>query len=159
MVILSTVLLCCNNDKSRSTQDLKSTGARYGSIEIYCWCFESNDYETVSGCSTPKSIEAVELIKEENLFQLINNRDTIERLKSLIFNEKKLIKEERNPPDSRFVFVFKVNDSKADTINVFSDSSLHYNNRYYFNYPFNVMDSIKVILDKTEINCKSNYGR
>jgi len=106
---LIAVLVRCNNDEL-DTDISKTTSKDYSKVEIYCWCFLSNRQETETPCTTPKAVVTAELIKNENLFRTINNIDTIERLKSVIFNGKKLTEERMHQPDSRLMFLFKISD-------------------------------------------------
>lgn len=149
------IFFCCKNKPVLSVDKPIASNRNYTKVEIYCWCFFSNNFETISPCTTPKAIETAELIMSKNLFAIVNNSDTIRKLRSLIFDRKRSVEEKTDYPDSRFLMLFRISNSQTDTINVFSGSELHYNNRYYFNYAFNVVDSIKVILNWNEINCKT----
>lgn len=151
-VWIVSVLISCTNNKLPNVEGSGTGGDEYGSVEIFC--FLSNQDQTHSLCTTTIAVTAADLTRQkEKLLRIINNRDTVNKLKSIIFTEKKVVEPKVFHSEARFVFVFKADEYKSDTVSVYADSILHYNNKAFFKYPFKIMDSGRLILAKKEIEC------
>jgi hypothetical protein len=135
--------------------DQQTSHSGYSSIDIYCWCFKSDEFESMSKCETILATRSYEIIKPENLLRSITAKDTIEAIESLVFSKSRKIEETPGQHDSRFLLLCKSN-STSDTIIFFNKSGFYYNSTKFFGYPFEVIDSLKTIINQKNINCTDN---
>ena len=154
--ILTVALWRCSNEK-KITQP-------YQAVKIYCWCFSHghdivNKDGTISKapgsyhCETFVRVKPQNLIVQRNLSDSITNPAVMDKLNKLIFEGKTTAIPDDPKPDARFVIVFIRPNSEADRLTYANDTSFSYNEKYTYNYSFNVMDSIKKILGKKQISC------
>lgn len=141
-----------DSNKSNELSEKPETG--YTSMEIYCWGFHSDSLITVKDCMpTGGGITPSELVDSKVLIRTVKSIDTIKALRDMIFVNKKDLGPAKHGCESRFLILFKKNDSVADTIVHGGKEVLCFNDKSLFNYTFNVMDSIKHILGTKEISC------
>lgn len=162
IIVIPIIFSCKNkgqkvvNEAAQSDSLDFTSGAdlEYSKVEIYCWCFSSDAFESGSRCTTPAALKPSEIIRPVNLYRSINDKDTVEALRRIIFDKKE--KEEQleyGGTDIRLLFLWKGN-SKTDMIVFYEDSTLFYNSKTFFRYSFKIMDSIKAVLNLKEINCE-----
>lgn len=177
MVLTILIILSCKNktdkkiDFSDSVTNLKkeiiSANADYKKVEIYCWCFlDSAPRKRQNGstvrkgktCNTLIRLEPSILISPENLLDSTNDTTIIKSLQNIIFIKKESSIKINDGIDSRFVILFRTDEFSADTIaySYMNNSKLWYNRKELFSYSFRVMDSIRSVLGKPEINCDSD---
>jgi hypothetical protein len=132
--------------------------AEYVAIEIYCFCvydFSSKNQAFYNTCSTASFISAHMLVRPERLYYSNADQQIIKKFKNIFFGNTLSKDTLTQPTEARLVILFKKNDSTGDTLifNTSNYKSFNFNDKYKFNYPYNVMDSIKVILNKRKITC------
>ena len=152
-----------NRQKVNVADDNKSnisenTASSRSKVEIYCWGFRSDTFFTVQECGPDggEGIKPNELIYSKILYRTIENRDTIELLKNMIFSNKKDLGEAKFVCHAQFLILFKHDDLGADTVGYAGLDKLCFNDRFLFNYTFNIMDSIKYIIGEPVIKCDCN---
>jgi hypothetical protein len=134
----------------------------YTKVEIYCFCI--NDYHSKTGntilvdCTSPGKIQPSEIISPKNLFDSTSDRNVIQALKRIFFEQKQKAETIDGNSDSRLIFLFKKNSLFADTLVFYSDEIFNLNGNYQFIYPFNVIDSVESILRKDKISCPRYPG-
>ena len=159
-IILSTIGCKNSNEKKLS----KNKNLKYSEIEIYCWCFldttalhdKNGAISTqVKDCEVIIPLNPSDFVKAKHLFYFTSSPDTIEAIRKLVFDRKESSKPINNSIDTRFLILFKKDNFKADTI-IYYYGKLCYNEKYLFNYSFNIMDSIRNILNVKKIDCTSD---
>ena len=159
-IIIILICFSCNEKKytrtiQNNSEDPQDKNNEPSQADIYCWCFESDSSETISRCSTPYALHPDEIINKSTLLRSYKNADTLLLLKKLLFQKKHSTKDFTGWVfESRFLFLFK-NSSFSDTVVYYTDTSFIHNNMLYI-YPFNIMDSIKSLLDLKEISCMNS---
>ena len=152
-------LLSCNFKSNKL--DNNSIQAEYVKAEIYCFCvyeIHTKNQVFINTCSTPASVKPYTLIKPDRLFYLTNDTTIIKRLKRVFFEKKEKIDTLTEPSDARLVVLLKKNDLSADTLVFDREYSFNFNEKYKFSYSFQVMDSIRSILNKKTISCPYLLG-
>lgn len=159
---LTSLFIVQNFIFERSNLQIKNYQYSYVSAEVYCWCIAKvNIKEKASGksfymsyCNTFYAVMPEELINDKNKIAASDDKKVIDNL-SRIFN-KSIFKEVKNGEtiDARFVIVFR----KADGSEVIFSSNDE--SRFYFAhdrvnvYNFNVIDSVKKIMNLDKIECR-----
>jgi hypothetical protein len=77
------------------------------------------------------------------------------KLRALIYDMKKSEANFSEGIDARVVLVFENKTGSADYF-VLKDRSLIRNSNSKFDYDFNILDSVKVLLNKPVIDCPAN---
>lgn len=159
-MLLGTLLLFsyCNNQKRKEPRKDK-----YNPIEVYCWCFISGKTEFKNGsvqkpgkfCETLIAIRPSDLIRTGQFIYASSDTDEYTALTNLFFNNKISEEPGRYPPDSRFLILLRNKNATNDTIVYRSDDTFIINSKRILKYSFNVMDSVRRILNKDVIDCAS----
>ena len=148
------MFISCNyNDK---TTENKKIQPEYIKAEVYCFCLNEiqQNYQTLRiSCSTTASVRPYELINANELFYSTNDTMIIKRLKNFFFDKREKIDTLIQGSDARFVVLLKKNDLSTDTLVFNNEYSFNFNEKYKFNYSFQIMDSIKSILNKKTLTC------
>lgn len=169
-IFLATLgLFCsCSNSNGEKLETINKTSLaerNISSIEIYCWCFYNkkikqwgvDTLKDVVQCSTIIAIKPEELLRPRYLIYSTDSINKIESFNQILYNYSKIDSLHTYSPDSRFVVLVRRKNSPDDIFVFVSDFTL-YNNKHNTScfYDYNVMDSIRRIIQIDEIRCGSD---
>lgn len=142
-----------NNEKVKTIDSNNIILGTKNSANVYCFCFDYGIEQNLSNiCLSSINIESKHLIDSNYLYTVLEG-SKLERIKKSILNYNKSYVD-NNGVDVRFTISF--NDSAANFISYFDDSTLIYNDTLMLKYNFNIADSIVKVLGKDYIFCDSN---
>ena len=154
--IISQLIISCNNDNS-GTAHKKAMDSAYSKIELYCYCLYtttlnghalSHDY-----CTTQSPLTPVDIINSDYLYDSTTDPRIIKAMTTLFFDGREKSQPLRSFTNARFVILFH-RGVGIDTIVYRQNSSeFSFNERYLWTYSFNVLDTLKKILNKDQILC------
>mgnify|MGYP000983249218 CR=1 FL=1 len=152
-----------HKDNIKSKQSVSSTDHIYTSVEFYCFCmaekYINNRSVLVTVCGEKEELTPEKLIRKEHFFDTISDSDRLSRFSFFFNNNSRIIIKKKEYPDARFVFLVKDKTAKTDTfywkfsLGINDSTVLNCNKKYLIKYPFNIIDSIKVLLNKRTITC------
>ena len=158
--ILTILILCLNILSCNVPKNQKAETKNYSDIEIYCFCFLSekpaenkNDRQRRAViCNTPFRYTPFNLIEHGNLLYHTNDSLTIHSLANIVFAS---VAVEKTAPvfEARLLILLKKNNVSADTVAYIDNKNFYHNNGKTFQYSFDVLDSIKKVINMDEIDC------
>jgi hypothetical protein len=156
LTIYAFALACKDDSRVSSAKPLINIDT-YRRIDIYCWClYDSAVFGPDSRCETPIAIRPSEIVREQNLLDSITDSSTVARIVDLVFRKQKERKVWYYGADSRFLLMFRRSDNSADTLVFNQQHTFSFNGIELFMYSFDVFDSLRTILNKPSIHCKTS---
>lgn len=154
--VLVTGITFCNSGK-KLTED-------YREVKLYCWCFShGNEIVNKDGtksrnpqdyqCQTFVRVKPQDVMRMENLSDSITDKILISRISQMVWKGYADKVNDNPKPDARFVLVLESPSGEEQRLTYASDYSLVYNEQFTLQYRFNVMDSLKKILNKPKFHC------
>ena len=143
----------CNNNRKIINESEQET---YSKAEIYCYCVAEDSIKNqvfINTCSTSFSIHPKELVKPDKLFYSTSNKLLLNQIKELFFNKRNKMDTLIRGVDARFLILLKKNEFKADTLVFRDEYSFSFNGKFNINFSFQMMDSLRSILNRKVINC------
>lgn len=156
----------CNTPESKEGDSIVSNRmAEKESADIYCFCLmiidsTSGSNKYVSSCSSQSFSYYKGIIKSHANFLHVENRDTLNRLRNLIYNGDVVKNDYPHLGELNFAIIFRKNNNLADSFSFKprNMNSLSINKDSAINYRFNILDSIAKILGKKNMECLSARG-
>ena len=168
--ILFSLLFCsaCNMQAENKSGIINPDSvANTFSADIYCFCLgiigsfnKSNFYE--SSCTTTFSyLYYKDILAGHGEFRHIENRDTLTRIRNLIYNGERVKNDYPDLGELNFVLIFRGQDNRTDSFSFKprNMNSLSMNKDSAINYGFNVLDSMAKILGRKNMSYPSPVNR
>ncbi|HPG11861.1 MAG TPA: hypothetical protein PLU37_10040 [Chitinophagaceae bacterium] len=161
-------LFCgCSNPNGKKLETTSKTSLAHQnitSIEIYCWCFYNkkikregiDTLKNVSECATLIAVKPEELLQPKYLIYSTDSINKIESFNRILFNYAQVDSLNSYVPDSRFVVLVRRKNYPDDIFAYVSNFKLYNTSDYTCHYNYNVMDSIRRIIQFDEIRCSSD---
>lgn len=144
---------CSNHSKPDNNNKAQ---AEYVAIEFYCFCvyeFYTKNQTFINTCSTPALVHAYKLVRPNALFYSTKDEKIIKRVEKIFFEKIEKIDTLTQATDARIVILLRKNDLSTDTLVFNGEYNFSFNEKYNFRYSFQVLDSIRNILNKKTISC------
>jgi len=116
------------------------------SYQLYCWDFFSCDdtSRAYSLVGTQVNVRPAQIINKEDLLAEDSSKKKCQDLYNLIFNSSsRIVNNQKSGIDSRFVILFNYSNHASDTIIYSSNKVLCLNDKLYYYYNFNMLDSLR----------------
>lgn len=126
----------------------------YVSADLFCRCFQSDSVVTSSDCTSPFTIRARDIVSSSCFYKSSSDQHKIAELKRLFFDRRSGSEAINSGIDSRFALLLKRDNMEGDTFVLYSSNELIYNEKYLYNYNFDIMDSVRRILGYSQIDCE-----
>jgi hypothetical protein len=107
---------------------------------------------TTKECTTPLRLTPGHLVNPGYLLYKTSNKPIINSIAGIRFQNMKVKKDDMEN-ESRFVMLFKKNNSSADTLDFIDNKKVLHQDGSLFEYPYNFLDSLKKLIKIEKIDC------